>query len=122
MSWITLLGLGLVLWAGCGAVIGIGRKIWSLDTTLKVHLAAATLLAFLVSAIHKLLAPAFDPGLRALTITALIMILDAAIVAPLFERSYAMFRSLIGTWIPFAAIFVASLAAGLLVPGGSAAG
>ena len=36
-------------------------------------------------------------------------------VAPLFERSYAMFRSALGTWIPFVAIFLASWAAGALV-------
>jgi hypothetical protein len=38
------------------------------------------------------------------------------VVAPIFERSYAMFRSLNGTWVPFASIFLASLAAGILVP------
>jgi hypothetical protein len=27
-----------------------------------------------------------------------IIVLDAVVVAPLFERSYAMFRGLIGTW------------------------
>ena len=36
-------------------------------------------------------------------------------VAPLFERSYAMFRSFVGTWMPFAAIFLASWAAGILM-------
>jgi hypothetical protein len=30
-------------------------------------------------------------------LTALIIALDAAVVAPVFERSYAMFRSLVGT-------------------------
>jgi hypothetical protein len=37
------------------------------------------------------------------------------VVAPLFEHSYAMFRSALGTWIPFAAIFLASWAAGVVV-------
>ena len=32
--------------------------------------------------------------------------LDALLVAPMFERSYAMFKSLLGTWIPFMLIFV----------------
>jgi len=34
--------------------------------------------------------------------------LDAGLVAPVFERSYEMFRSVLGTWIPFALIVVAS--------------
>jgi len=40
MAWIYLFGLGIVLWGSCGAVMAIGRKLWSLDTTLRVHLAA----------------------------------------------------------------------------------
>jgi len=35
-------------------------------------------------------------------------------VAPFFERSFAIFASLIGTWLPFALIFGGSLAAGRL--------
>jgi hypothetical protein len=115
MAWIYLLSLGIVLWGSCGAVMAIGRKLWSLDTTLRVHLAAAPLFAFLVSCIHKSLAPTFNPVLRAAVLTALIIALDAAVVAPIFERSYAMFRSFVGTWLPFAAIFLASLVAGFLV-------
>ena len=99
MNWIYLLGLGFVLWGSCGIVMAIGRKPWSLDTTLRVHLAAAPLFAFIVSLIHKLVAPGFDTVLRALVLTVLIIVLDAAVVAPIFERSYAMFRSLIGTWL-----------------------
>ena len=41
----------------------------------------------------------------------IIIALDALVVAPLFERSFAMFRSVIGTWLPFATIFLASWAA-----------
>jgi len=115
MAWIDLLGLGVALWGSCGAVMAIGRRLWSLETTLRVHLAAAPLLAFLVSSIHRSLAPTFNPLLRAAVLAALIIALDAAIVAPIFERSYAMFRSFVGTWLPFAAIFLASLAAGILV-------
>jgi hypothetical protein len=87
----------------------------SLDTTLRVHLAAAPLLAFVISLIHRSLALTFNAVLRAVVLTALIIALDAAVVAPVFERSYAMFRSLVGTWLPFAAIFLGSLAAGILV-------
>jgi hypothetical protein len=47
-------------------------------------------------------------------LTGLVFTLDLVVVAPLFERSYAMFRSFIGTWLPFALIFAASLAAGIL--------
>jgi hypothetical protein len=115
MPWVYLFALGLVLWGLCGAVIAIGRRIWPLDTALRVHLAAAPTIAFLVSAVHKLLAADFNPVLRAAVLTGMVVILDAVVVAPIFERSFAMFRSVIGTWLPFAAIFLASLAAGYLL-------
>jgi hypothetical protein len=117
MAWLYLIGLALVLWGACGGVIAIGRRLWSLDTTLRVHLIAAAIFAFLVAAAHRALAPEFDPLLRAAAITIIVMLLDALVVAPLFERSYAMFQSLTGTWLPFVAIFAASWAAGVLAPG-----
>src|SRR5271166_315805 len=117
MAWVELVLLALALWAACGGVIAVGRKLWSIDITLRVHLVAAPVLAFLVVVIHKELAPAFDPLLRAAAITIIVILLDALLVAPFFERSYAMFRSVIGTWLPFVAIFGACWAAGVLAPG-----
>ena len=112
MAWLYLAGLALVAWAACGAVMAIGRRAVGLDTALRIHLVAAPIIAFLISGLHRLLAPDFDPALRAASITGLITFLDAAVVAPFIERSFAMFRSPIGTWLPFAAIFLASLTAG----------
>src|SRR5215471_9130888 len=37
MDWVYLFGLGLVLWGACGGVVAVGRRIWSLDTTLRIH-------------------------------------------------------------------------------------
>ena len=42
------------------------------------------------------------------------MLLDALVVAPFFEKSCAMFASVIGTWLPFVAIFAACWAAGVV--------
>ena len=117
MAWNALVLLALALWAACGAVIGIGRKLWSIDTTLRVHLVAAPILAFLAATAHRAVAPEFDPLGRAVAMTILPMLLGALVVAPFFERSFAMFRSVIGTWLPFAAMFAASWAAGLVAPG-----
>ena len=114
MAWVSLILLALALWAACGGVIAIGRRVWTLQTTLVVHLFAAAAFAFAAAAAHKLLAPDFDVVGRAAAMTGLIVALDALVVAPLFERSYAMFRSALGTWFPFAAIFLASWAAGAL--------
>jgi hypothetical protein len=53
-----------------------------MDTTLRVHLVAAPVFAFLVAAIHAVLAPGFDPVTRAIAMTLIILGLDAFVVAP----------------------------------------
>jgi len=116
MAWVYLIVLAIVIWGGCGGVIYVGRRLWSIDTTLRVHLIAAPIIAFLCAAFHVRVAPGFDPLMRAMGLTLIIIALDAFVVAPLFERSYAMFSSVIGTWLPFVAIFAASWAAGVLAP------
>ena len=114
MAWINLVWLALLVWGACGAVISAGRKRWSQETTLRVHLVAAPIFAFLAAALHAALAPAFDPLLRAAALVGIIVALDALVIAPFAERSYAMFRSLMGTWLPFLAMFAAAWLAGLL--------
>jgi hypothetical protein len=47
-SWLYLLGLALVLWIACGATMAIGRRVWGLETALRVHLAVAPIVAFQV--------------------------------------------------------------------------
>ena len=98
MAWVYLVGLAVVLWGACGGVIAIGRRLWSLDGALRVHLIAAPVIAFLVSGAHREIAPVFSPTTRAVVITAIVVLLDALVVAPLLERSYAMFLSIMGTW------------------------
>ena len=115
MVWSYLVGLALLLWGACGAVMAVGRRLWTLPTALRVHLAAAPTMGFALSIAHARIDPACGALMRATVVTGLIVALDALVVAPLFERSYDMFRSLIGTWIPFALIFLASWAAGLLM-------
>jgi hypothetical protein len=114
MAWIYLFLLAVVIWGACGGVIYAGRRLWSNDTTLRVHLTAAPIIAFLCAALHAAVAPGFDPLMRAMAMTLSIVALGALVVAPLFERSYAMFQSVIGTWLPFVMIFAAAWAAGVL--------
>lgn len=113
MAWLYAIIASLVVWGLCGAVMMVGRKFFSLQTAILVHLVAAPVFAFALSYFHAVVAPDFDPLVRAGVMTGLIVALDAALVAPVFERSYAMFRSLLGTWVPFALIFAASWLANL---------
>jgi hypothetical protein len=58
--------------------------------------------------------PDATPLYTSLVLVAIVIALDAFFVAPVVEHSYAMFRSPIGTWIPFASIWLASFLAGVL--------
>ncbi len=112
---VVILAHGLVGWALCGAIIGIGRSVTSMENTLIIHAIGAPLIfAGLSLAYHRYFHYTM-PLLTGLLFTAIAMLMDALVVAPFFEKSYAMFTSLLGTWIPFALIFVATYLVGLAV-------
>jgi len=52
MAWVYLILLAVVIWGACGGVIYAGRRLWSNDTTLRVHMIAAPIVAFLCAALH----------------------------------------------------------------------
>jgi len=43
----------------------------------------------------------------AATFVAIVIFLDVFVIALLIERSFDMFRSVLGTWLPFVLIFIA---------------
>lgn len=108
----ALVGHAVVGWAVCGGTIAVGREISSMTTTLLVHSIVAPLVFALLSMHFFRRSPAASPLRTTLGFVGIVVALDAFIVAPLIERSYAMFSSPLGTWIPFASIWVSSLLVG----------
>ncbi len=111
---LILFAHGFVLWMLCGAVMYIGRSVTTLDVTLAIHLVAAPVFA---AGLTWLYFTRFNhsfttPLQTALAITGFVFIADFLIIAPLFEKSFAMFESAIGTWIPFLLIFAATYLTG----------
>ena len=104
-----------VLWGLCGATIGIGRSIVSMELTLIIHAIGAPLFAILVSLVYYKKFNYTTPLQTALIFLLFIIAMDAGLVAPVFEKSYDMFTSALGTWIPFALIFLSTLMTGLMV-------
>jgi hypothetical protein len=51
----------------------------------------------------------------AVAFLAVVVGMDVFLVAPVFEGSYAIFASPLGTWIPLALIFAATYLTGLAV-------
>jgi drug/metabolite transporter superfamily protein YnfA len=102
----------LVGWAICGATIGVGRQVVSMNTTLLIHAAVAPLTFAVLTWRFFRRFRASSALAVALTMLGVVVGLDAFLVAPFFERSYAMFGSVLGTWLPFASIFAASYLVG----------
>jgi hypothetical protein len=103
---------GVVGWVICGSTIAIGRQFLSMTSTLIVHAIVAPIV-FALLAMHFFSRHPNAPPLRtSLTLVGVVIGLDAFVVAPVIERSYAMFTSPLGTWIPFASIWLASFIVG----------
>jgi len=104
-----------ILWALCGATIGIGRSVMSMEFSLIIHAIGAPIFAALVTLVYYKKFNYTNPLQTAFIFTLIIIVLDAGLVAPVFEKSYNMFKSVLGTWIPFLLIFLSTFITGLMV-------
>ena len=102
----------VVGWAYCGAIIGVGRQFLLLHTTLVIHAIGAPLGFALISLFYYRRYAFTSPLQTAAAFLGVVAALDLFLVAPAFEKSYAMFSSVLGTWIPFALIFAATYITG----------
>jgi hypothetical protein len=87
----------------------------SLTTALTGHAVGAPIIFAAVTAHLFLRSGGRPPIVVAGTFTAIVVALDALIVAWLIQRSFAMFSSVLGTWLPFALIFVSVFVTGALL-------
>jgi hypothetical protein len=87
----------------------------SMQTTLIVHAVGAPLVFGILAYIYHRL----TPGTSAIGLAALffgfIVLMDIFVVALLIEKSFAMFLSPLGTWIPWTLIVLSVWAVGKLV-------
>jgi len=114
------LSLGeFVVWLACGLTMAFGREALGLETALKLHAIAAPVFAALASLLYFTRCRRVTPLAAAAFFTVFIIVLDAALVVPVFEKSYAMFGSILGTWLPFLSIFAATFLTGTWIVGRS---
>jgi hypothetical protein len=102
-------------WALCGAAIGIGRTFTSMENTLIIHAIAVPILFSAISFIYFRFFHYTRPFVTALIFMLFAMFMDAVVIAPFVEKNYAMFQSILGTWIPFFLIFISSFMTGKIV-------
>jgi len=110
---LVILVHAFVIWALCGMTIGIGMAVTSPENTLMAHAVVAPIIAAIISMIYFKKFNYTTPLQTAITFVAFVILVDFLIVALLIVRSLEMFRSILGTWIPFVLIFVATYLTGM---------
>ncbi len=110
-----LLGHGVALWALCAALMG--GLMWASSTgvALVVHGIAAPLFAIVVARHYFLPKAARAPLPVAIVFAAIIVALDAIVVAGWIVGSAAMLASATGFWLPVALIFLATWMTGAIM-------
>lgn len=117
-----LFAFAFVGWALCAATMGIGMATTSVANAMLIHAVLAPLIFIAVSIPYFRGADTAPPWLTAVTFVAFVVIVDFALVALVILRSLDMFTSPLGTWIPFALIFLATYVTGQITKRGSAKG
>ncbi|MEW5872659.1 MAG: hypothetical protein AB1894_25590 [Chloroflexota bacterium] len=112
---LIFLAHALVGWALCGAIIGIGRAVTSMQTTLIVHALGAPVIFGLISRVYFRRFNYTTPLQTGLLFMLFAIAMDFFVVAMFIEKSFEMFTSLLGTWIPFGLIFLSTYLTGTYV-------
>jgi menaquinone-dependent protoporphyrinogen oxidase len=112
-SVIRLFAYGFVGWALCAALMAVLLQTVSTAAAIAIHAVAAPLIFTGIAIGYFHARGARDPVPTAIAFTAIVVVLDAALVAGLVLRDFAMFTSFAGTWLPFALIFLATWVTGL---------
>jgi len=115
----ALIAHGVLGWAACGVLMGVLLATVSEPSAIITHAVGAPIIFAAVTAHLFLRSGGRRPIFVASTFTAIVVALDALIVAWLIQRSFAMFSSALGTWVPFALIFVSVFVTGSLLWHGS---
>ena len=102
-------------WILCAATMGIGMSVTSLNNALTIHAIAAPIFFAGVSLVYFRKFNYTAPLQTAMTFIAFVISMDFFLVAMLINHSFEMFTSLLGTWIPFALIFLSTYLTGLFV-------
>jgi hypothetical protein len=112
---VVILIHAFVGWAFCAAIMGIGMAVTSLQTTLILHAIGGPIGFIVISLFYFKKFGYTSPLQTAIWFIAFVVFMDIFIVALLIEKSFAMFRSVLGTWLPFSLIFLVTYFTGRLI-------
>ena len=95
-------------WLLCGMIMGIGRKFTSVENALIIHAIGAPVVFSFLSIIYFRNFNYTSPIFTAIIFVGFVILMDLLVIAPLVEHSFEMFKSMLGTWIPFGLIFLSA--------------
>jgi len=121
MSWLSsrqmlvIVVFAFIGWAACGATMGVGMALTSIDATLIIHAIGAPIYFIILSLIYFKKFNYTKPITTAALFISFVIIVDFFLIALIINKSLDMFRSFLGTWLPFILIFVSTWMTGRLV-------
>jgi hypothetical protein len=111
-KYLPVLLFALLGWGCCAAVIGIGRSVTTMQNTLIIHAIAVPVIFGLISWVYFTKFSRTTPLQTGLIFTGTVILIDGGLIAPFIEKSFAMFTSILGLWIPLASIFLTTYLVG----------
>ena len=102
---VVVLVFALIGWAACGATMGIGMALTTLNITLIIHAIGAPIYFIILSLIYFRRFNYTNPLTTAAIFIAFVIAVDFFLIALIINKSLDMFRSFLGTWLPFILIF-----------------
>ena len=105
----------LVGWGLCGATMGISLANTTAERALIIHAVAAPIIFGLVSVVYFATFGYTGALATAASFVVIVIVLDVVVVALLIQREFSMFRNVLGTWLPFALIFMSTYVVGRLM-------
>lgn len=108
-----ILAHAFVGWGLCGAIMGIGMKVTSLENTLIINAIGAPIIFVIISLIYFKKFNYTTPLQTAIAFVSFAVFMDVFVVSLLINKNFEMFASILGTWIPLALIFKSTYITGL---------
>lgn len=105
----------LVGWGLCGATMFVGMALTTPARALAIHAVVAPFIFAAISYVYFRRSAAWPPLAAAGVFLGIVVAMDFFVVALFIEKSFEMFKSAEGTWLPFALIFASTWCTGLVM-------
>jgi hypothetical protein len=102
-------------WVLCAAVMGVGMGVTTQHNALVIHAFAAPVIFGALSLLYFTKFNYTSPLQTAFMFLGFVIFVDFFLVAFLVLKNFDMFKSILGTWIPFLLIFLSTYLTGIYV-------